>query len=80
MNFKSEIWQKGYNERRIADADDYAQHVGYLWMHPVKAGLVKQPEEYPYSSARLRAEVDPVRFNFRGDKLPRLKPQRIVRC
>jgi putative transposase len=58
MNFNGEIWQKGYNEHRIADADDYAKHVQYIWMNPVEAHLAERPEEYPYSSARLKEDVD----------------------
>jgi putative transposase len=38
MIFHGEIWQKGYNEHRIRDADEYAKHVEYLWMNPVEAG------------------------------------------
>jgi putative transposase len=57
--FNGEIWEKGYNERRIKDAHEYATHVDYVWMNPVKAGLVERPEEFLYSSARLRQEVDP---------------------
>jgi putative transposase len=64
MNFNREIWQKGYDEHRIRDADEYAQHVEYVWMNPVRAGLVEQPEEYLYSSARLKAEVDPAPLQF----------------
>jgi len=56
--FNGEIWQKGYHESRIRDANEYAQNVKYVWMNPVKAGFVGRPEEYLYSSARLRAEVD----------------------
>jgi putative transposase len=59
LKFNREIWPKGSNDHRIKDAADYAQHVEYIWMNPVKAGYVSQPEEYPYSSARLRSEVDP---------------------
>jgi putative transposase len=62
--FHGEIWQKGYNEHRIKDADDYAKHVEYLWMNPVKAGLVEHSEEYAYSSARLKGEVDPAPQQF----------------
>jgi putative transposase len=58
MNFQGEIWQKGYNEYRIRDADEFAKHVEYIWMNPVKAGLVEHPEDFPYSSARLKTEVD----------------------
>lgn len=59
-----EIWQKGFKEHRIRDADEYAKHAEYLWINPVKAGLVGHPEEYPYSSARLKAEVDPAPQQF----------------
>ena len=33
-------------------------------MNPVKAGLAEHPEEYPYSSARLKGEVDPAPHQF----------------
>jgi putative transposase len=58
LNFQGEIWQKGYDGRRVRDADDYAQHVEYVWMNPVRAGWVERAEEYMYSSARLKGEVD----------------------
>ena len=66
LNLPGEIWQKGYNEHRIKDADEYAQHVEYIWMNPVKAGLVERPDDYPYSSARWKADVDPAPIQFRG--------------
>jgi putative transposase len=59
-----EIWEKGYNERRIKDAREYATHVDYVRMNPVKAGLVERPEEFLYSSARLRDEVDPAPLQY----------------
>ena len=64
MIFPGEIWQKGYNEHRIQGASDYAQHVEYVRMNPVKAGWVERPEDYPYSSARLQTEVDPPPAQF----------------
>jgi len=64
LNFNREIWQKGNKERRITDTGDYAKHVEYIWMNPVKAGYVQSPEEYFYSSARLRSEVDPAPPHF----------------
>ncbi len=66
MIFQGEMWQKGFNEHRIRDADEYAKHVEYIWMNPVKGGLVEHPEDYPYSSARLKAEVDPVPLQFQA--------------
>jgi putative transposase len=62
LQFNREIWQKGYNEHRIQDAAEYAQHVEYVWMNPVKAE--ERPEDFPYSSARLQAEVDPPPVGF----------------
>ena len=59
LSFNREIWQKKNKEHRIKDAADYARHVEYIWMNPVKAGYVEAPEDYWYSSARLRSEVDP---------------------
>ena len=65
LSYNREVWQKGSNDHRIRDADDYAKHVEYVWMNPVKAGIVKRPEEYLYSSARLRNEVDPAPRHLR---------------
>jgi len=45
LSYNREVWQKGYNDHRIRDADDYAKHVEYVWMNPVKAGIVERPEE-----------------------------------
>jgi putative transposase len=67
LNYNHEIWQKGYNEHRIRDAAEYAQHVEYVWMNPVKAGLVQEAAEFPYSSAQLRSEVDPVPAQFQQE-------------
>ena len=67
LNFNHEIWQKGYNEHRIRDAKEYAQHVKYVWMNPVKAGLVQQAAVFPYSSAQLRSEVDPAPTQFQQE-------------
>lgn len=65
LNFNREIWEKGFNPHRIRDSDDYEQHVDYIWKNPVKAGLVERPEDYLYSSARLRDQVDPAPLQFR---------------
>ncbi len=58
LGFRAEVWQKGFNEHRILDAADYASHVEYTRMNPVRAGLIAQGDEWPYSSACLTQEVD----------------------
>ena len=54
-----EIWQKSFSEHRIKDAENYARHVQYIWNNPVKKRYVERPEDFLYSSARLRDQVDP---------------------
>ncbi len=57
--FRDEVWQAGYNEHRIKDADNYAYHRNYIWENPVRAGLVSVASEYRWSSARPGSDVDP---------------------
>jgi putative transposase len=59
LGIQSEIWERRYVDHRIRDADDYAKHAAYIRQNPVKAGLVKLAEEYPYSSAHQGIELDP---------------------
>lgn len=56
---QGELWQKSYHDHRIQEAADYANHVEYIRLNPVKAGWAGKPEDYPYSSAQLKTEVDP---------------------
>ena len=64
LHFRDEIWQKSFNEHRIADALDYARHAQYIRMNPVTAGLSKRPDDYAYSSASRKDEVDPAPAQF----------------
>ena len=45
-----EIWERGYVDHRIRDANDYRRHVEYIDQNPVRARIVAEPGEYPYSS------------------------------
>jgi putative transposase len=54
-----EIWERGYVDHCIRDANDYRRHVEYIDQNPVRAGIVIQPEEYPYSSIHPGFELDP---------------------
>jgi putative transposase len=54
-----EIWERGYVDHRIRDADDYRQHVEYIDQNPVRARMVAEPEKYPYSSVYPEFELDP---------------------
>lgn len=63
----AEIWQRGFSDHRIRDAEDYAIHVRYIHSNPVKKRLCGTPAEYRYSSAYPGWKLDPVP--------QRLKPQ-----
>jgi len=55
-----EVWQKGFSDHRIRDAEDYLRHVEYIRQNPVRKHLCEHAEEYPYSSARAGIELDAV--------------------
>lgn len=56
-------WQRGFFEHRLRGRDSSQQKYRYIEMNPVRAGLVKKPEDWPWQ----------IRFNNRGKeiKIPR---------
>lgn len=44
------IWQRRFWEHLIRDEADYARHVEYCYINPVKHGLVTRVRDWPYSS------------------------------
>ena len=44
------IWQRRYWEHLIRDEIDFAQHVDYVHINPVKHGLVSCAADWPYST------------------------------
>jgi putative transposase len=59
LGFAGEIWQTSFYDRRVRDAEEYARFRHYIHMNPVRRGLVAAPEEFPYSSARLKLDEVP---------------------
>ncbi len=53
-----EVWHKSFNEHQITSANEYEQHRKYIYRNPVKRGLVRNAEEYAYSSANPRFQMD----------------------
>ena len=45
------VWQRGYTDHRIRDAEDMETRRRYLHLNPVRGGLAVGAEMYPYSSA-----------------------------
>ena len=57
LGYRWEVWQQSFTEHRVKNAADYAQHRDYIRMNPVRAGLVRAAEDYPFSSAAI-ADLD----------------------
>jgi putative transposase len=58
-NHRMEIWQQGFYDWTIRDAHDWETKVHYIRMNPVRAKLVQVPEDWPYSSASRKLDLDP---------------------
>jgi putative transposase len=50
------IWQRRYWEHLIRDDTDFAAHMDYVHINPVKHGLVKRVADWPYSTFHRLAE------------------------
>jgi REP element-mobilizing transposase RayT len=54
---KGQFWMEDYFDRFVRDGEHFAKTVRYIDSNPVKARLCKKPEDWPFSSARFRAQV-----------------------
>jgi putative transposase len=48
------FWHADYFDRYMRNEAHLAQTIGYVEQNPVKAGLVREPRDWTWSSARLR--------------------------
>ena len=56
MRLSETIWQGGYYDHAIRQAESLAEIIKYCWFNPVRAGLVKDPSEYPWWRSKNRFE------------------------
>src|SRR5437899_12199573 len=72
-----EVWQKGFSDHRIRDANDYGIHVSYIHQNPVKEHFCQNAVDFPYSSAHSGFELDPKPQGLKPESLeadmPRLE-------
>ena len=57
---RRKFWEEDYFDQYVRDDDHYRRVVHYIENNPNKAGLVKAPADWPWSSARYRGESGPV--------------------
>ena len=48
-----QVWQRDYWDRFMRNEQHFATAMAYIHNNPVKAGLVKRAEDWPWSSARV---------------------------
>jgi putative transposase len=59
LGFSAPVWQKGFSEVRILDADAFFRTSQYIRNNRVARHLAAEAELYPYSSAYPGLELDP---------------------
>ena len=55
------FWQKESYDHRVRNQSEFKRIQMYIETNPVKAGLVRNPEEYPWSSAGVETSLDAAR-------------------
>jgi putative transposase len=58
LKSKTDVWERGYDSRRITDKRHFETCRKYVEENPVRAGIVDTVEEYPYSSCGREGLVD----------------------
>jgi putative transposase len=61
------IWQRRYWEHTIRDESDFARHVDYIHINPVKHGLVTRISDWPYSSFHRMVKSGVYPADWAGD-------------
>ncbi|WP_315834562.1 REP-associated tyrosine transposase [Bradyrhizobium prioriisuperbiae] len=61
------LWQRRFWEHTIRDDDDFARHVDYIHLNPVKHGLVSRVRDWPLSSFQRYVREDLLPEDWAGD-------------
>jgi putative transposase len=61
------IWQRRFWEHLIRDESDYARHIEYCYINPVKHRLVTRVRDWPHSSFRRDVERGIFPVDWAGD-------------
>jgi putative transposase len=61
------IWQRRFWEHLIRDDSDYARHVEYCYINPLKHGLVRRVRDWPHSSFHRDVDAEIFPDDWAGD-------------
>jgi len=64
---KGPVWQARFWDHVIRDEKDYARHLDYIHINPVKHNYVKKPYDWPYSSIHKFKEDYPPDWGCKED-------------
>jgi putative transposase len=67
LGFRAPVWQKGFSEIRILEAEAFQRVREYIRNNPVVRHLVSDAADFPYSSAHTGFEVDPAPQGLKPD-------------
>ena len=59
IGMRAPVWQKGFYDTRVWNAQGFERMRDYIHNNPVKRGLVSEAGNYQYSSANGRFALDP---------------------
>ncbi|HEV2488751.1 MAG TPA: transposase [Candidatus Acidoferrales bacterium] len=65
LHYHAPVWQPGFHDRWMRDADEYQFRLRYISENPVRARLVERAEDYALSSASGRFPLDLSQFERR---------------
>jgi putative transposase len=51
--YGNRLWQRGYYDRVLRKSDDKYFAVEYILDNPVRAGLMKEAKDYPFSKSLI---------------------------
>ena len=61
------IWQRRYWEHTLRDQDDFARHLDYIHLNPVKHRYTPRVQDWPYSSFRRWVRLGAYPEDWAGD-------------
>ncbi|MBX9648250.1 MAG: hypothetical protein K2X57_14485 [Xanthobacteraceae bacterium] len=61
------FWQRRYWEHTIRDEKDFARHIDYVHINPLKHGLAKRVRDWPYSSFHRMVKLGVYPEDWAGD-------------
>ncbi len=48
LGFTIPLWQQEFFDHLVRSKESLGEKIDYLWFNPVRAGLVEEPEDWPY--------------------------------